>query len=67
MLSDNTSAELFFEEDTSNVGTLHLRFGVKSLLNLFNGICTLWLLCRWTMRIESVQADCRFCDIQMYA
>lgn len=32
MLSDNTSAELFFEEDTSNVGTLHLRFGVKSLL-----------------------------------
>lgn len=33
MLSDNTFRGIvFFEEDTSNVGTLHLRFGIKSLL-----------------------------------
>lgn len=33
MLSDNTFCGIgHFEKDTSNIGTLHLRFGVKFLL-----------------------------------
>lgn len=33
MLSDNTFRGIgYFEVDTSNIGTLHLRFGVKVLL-----------------------------------
>ena len=43
MLSDNTFCGIgHFEIDTSNIGTLHLRFGVKIPVKIcLTGICTL--------------------------